>query len=192
MQLIKIAQGTAEWIKFRRTHIGASDAPCIMGESPWKSIFKLYEEKLFGFEDEENIYMKRGKELEPLALECFEKETGLTMFSMMFTHDNYEWMSASYDGITLNQDSILEIKCPGAKDHHFAEVNKMVPKKYKAQLQHQIFISGLDFSFYYSFDGKKGIILEVKRDQEFIEKMLEKELDFWNCLQTLTPPIRIQ
>lgn len=188
MQLVKIAQNTPEWLHFRRTHIGASDAISIMGLSPWKSILDLYEEKVFQFEQDDNHYMSRGKALEPIALEAFENETGLTMFPMVFKHDTISWMSASFDGVSLDRKVILEIKCPGKKDHHFVDVNKMVPVKYRSQIQHQIEVSGLDFAYYYSFDGEKGVIIEVKRDQEFIEKMLEKELEFWHCLQTFTPP----
>lgn len=189
MKLVQIKPDTPEWLHFRRTHIGASDAISIMGMSPWKSPLELYEEKVFKFEQDENPYMKRGKELESLALESFEKETGLVMFPMVFVHDSIPWMSASFDGITIQRDAILEIKCPGKKDYHFVEVNKKVPPKYIPQLQHQIFVSGLDFAYYYSFNGEKGIIIEVKRDQEFIDKMIEKEKQFWHCLTTFNPPI---
>lgn len=187
MRLVNLTPGTPEWLHFRRTHIGASDAISIMGMSPWKSSLELYEEKIFQFEQDENQYMARGKLLESIALEQFEKETGLIMFPMVFVHDSIEWMSASFDGITLSRECICEIKCPGKKDHSEATLG-MIPKKYYPQLQHQIHVSGLDFAYYYSFDGEKGIIIEVKRDQEFIEIMIEKEKEFWNCLQTLKPP----
>ena len=84
MRLVKIKLDTCEWKQFRRTHIGASDAPIIMGESPWSTPLKLYEQKIFGFELEENRYMSRGKELEPIALEAFEKDTGLSPNDEMF------------------------------------------------------------------------------------------------------------
>ena len=110
------------------------------------------------------------------------------MFPGVFVHDTIDWMSASFDGITLEQDAICEIKCPGKKDHAIALKGK-IPTKYIPQLQHQIYVSGLSlFSYYYSFDGESGVVIEVKRDQEFIDKMVEKEFEFWNCLMSLTPP----
>lgn len=187
MQRVNVKQGDPEWYQFRRTHIGASDAISIMGMSPWKSTLELYEDKVFQLDQKENSYMYRGKQLEPIALEEFERETGLIMFPGVFVHDRLNWMCASFDGITLEEDAIVEIKCPGKKDHSVA-LNGMVPDKYMPQLQHQLFISGLNFAYYYSFDGCKGIILEVKRDQEFIDKLIEKEFEFWHCLVTLTPP----
>lgn len=187
MRRVNVKQGTSEWYQFRRTHLGASDAISIMGVSPWKSPLALYEDKIFQLDQKENPYMHRGKQLEPIALSNFEEETGLIMFSGVFLHDTIEWMSASFDGITLEENAIVEIKCPGKKDHEEALKGK-IPKKYIPQLQHQIFISGLDFSYYYSFDGNTGIVLEVQKDQDFIEKLVEKEFEFWHCLKTLTPP----
>lgn len=188
MQLVKIKPNTLEWKQFRRVHLGASDAPIIMGVSPWMSPLKLYEEKIFGFEQEENAYMGRGKELESIALESFENETGLTMFPMVFKHDSISWMSASYDGITIDRTAIVEIKCPGKKDHEMALQGK-IPTKYLPQIMHQIEVSGLDFAYYYSFDSERGVSIEVPRDQAFIDILLEKEFEFWNCLKTLTPPL---
>lgn len=187
MQLIKIQQQTKQWLEWRRNKITATDAPVIMGVSPYKNIDKLYEEKVKCYEPIVNPYMQRGKDLEPIALEAFEKETGLIMFPVVGCHDEIDWMAASFDGMTIEADAIVEIKCPGKKDHSEAKLGK-VPKKYLPQLQHQIHVAGVEFSYYFSFDGDKGIILEVKRDQVFIEKMIEEEKIFWDCIQTFTPP----
>lgn len=187
MRLVSLKQGSEEWLRFRRSHICASDASSILQCNPYKSILELYEEKVFCFEQDDNHFMSRGRELEPLALESFEQETGLTMFPCVIKHDTINWMAASLDGMTLNQDKIVEIKCNGKKNHELALQGK-IPKYHESQIQHQLCCTGLDFSYYYSFDGEKGVILEVKRDQHFIDKMLEKELEFWHCLQTFTPP----
>jgi len=153
-----------------------------MQMSPFKNIDQLYKEKNQGFEQVANPYMQRGIDLEPIALEKFEQETGLIMFPCVAVHDNIEWMAASFDGVTICRNAICEIKCPGKRDH-FAATNGIIPEKYKAQLQHQLVVSGLWEMFYYSFDGEKGVIIEVKRDQNFIDVMIEKEIEFWERLQ---------
>lgn len=43
-------------------------------------------------------------------------------------------------------------------------------------------------AYYYSFDGKEGVCLECKRDVEYIEKMIEKEQDFYQCMESFAPP----
>lgn len=45
MQFLNLLQNTQEWEKFRLQKIGASDAPIIMGVSPWKTPFQLWLEK---------------------------------------------------------------------------------------------------------------------------------------------------
>lgn len=187
MKQVNLRQRSLEWIEFRRTHIGASDAVVIMGESPWKSPKELYYEKILGIQQDDNPYMKRGRDLEPLALECFESETGLQMFPMVFVHDKLEWMAASLDGITLDRKSFVEIKCPGKMDHKKA-LSGQIPSKYLPQLQHQIAVTGIEKGFYYSFDGESGICIEVKKDEELIKKILAKESDFWYCIKKLKPP----
>ncbi len=186
MKIISLKQRTKPWLDYRRTKIMASDSGIILGSSPFKDKEQLLTEKIRGFETVPNSYMKRGLDLEPIALQKFESETGLILFPCIGEHEN-GWMAASFDGMTIDGDAIVEIKAPGKKDHTQALEGK-IPKKYFPQLQHQIHVSGLDFSYYYSFDGENGVTIEVKRDQEFIEKMIEKEFEFWQCLQTLTPP----
>jgi putative phage-type endonuclease len=187
MHLVSLKQGSEEWLRFRRSHICASDASSILQCNPYKSILDLYEEKVFGFEQDKNHFMYRGLALEPLALEAFEDYTGWTLLPVVVKHASINWMAASLDGMTINQDAIVEVKCNGKKNHELALKGKL-PRHYKAQIQHQLECTGLDCAYYYSFDGEAGVIIEVPRDQEFIEIMLEKEREFWNCLQTFTPP----
>lgn len=182
MKLINLKQRSKEWLQWRSNKICASDAPVLMGHSPFKTIDQLYIEKTKCFESAPNAWMLRGIELESMALLEFEKETDLIMFPCVGVHDEIDWMAASFDGMTIEGDALVEVKCPGKKDHDLA-LQKKVPHKYKAQLQHQMHVAGIEFAYYFSFDGEKGIIIEVKRDQYFIDIMLEKEFAFWQSLQ---------
>lgn len=177
MRIVDIKQKTPEWLQWRCNHICASDAPIIMGTCNFKSIERLYEEKIKKYESTPNYWMLRGIELEPIALAEFERETGLIMFPCVGIHDEIEWVAASFDGMTLGQDAIVEIKCGGKKSHAMA-LEGIVDPRYYPQLQHQICVSGLDFAYYYSFNGESGKVLEIKRDQDFIDKMLAKEAEF--------------
>jgi predicted phage-related endonuclease len=118
-------------------------------------------------------------------LELFEQETGIMFFPAVGVHESIEWMAASFDGVSIDRKAILEIKCPGKKDHKQALEGK-IPRHYFPQIMHQIEVAGLDMSYYYSFDGESGVILEVKRDQAFIDMMLAKEKEFWDSIQIST------
>lgn len=182
--------GSAEWIFWRRERITATDAAIILSISPYGKPIDLWAEKL-GLKEPPpiNEWMIRGQQLEGIARDKFEEETGLLVFPKTVQHKTIPYLAATLDGITLELDAMVEIKCNGPKNHALALKGELAPH-HNAQMQHQMECVGLDFAYYYSFDGDKGVIVEVKRDQEFIDNMLEKEFDFWQCLQTFTPPLQ--
>jgi YqaJ-like viral recombinase domain len=129
---------------------------------------------------------RRGLELEETARKAFEKKTGMILFPKVMLHPSLDWMMASLDGIDLDGKVIVEIKCPGQTDHEIAQGK--VPEKYFPQLQHQLAVTGLHLAFYFSFDGNEGVIVEVRRDDGFITKMIDQEKKFWDNLINHTPP----
>lgn len=188
MKYLYISQQTDEWLKIRQEKIGASDAPVIMLESPWKSPYKLWEEKMgFKSNNAKSFAMSRGIEMEPVARRAFEKTIGIKMQPNIILHSEYEWMMASLDGIDLDEKHIVEIKCAGAIDHALAQSGQ-VPRKYFPQLQHQLEVCRLNMVYYYSFDGQDGVILEVGRDQGYIDEMVKEEKAFWDGVQDWKPP----
>ena len=183
-----LEQNTNEWLEYRKNKIGASDAPIVMGISPWKTPYKLWREKLsLDMDNIETSWMSRGKDLEPIARKCFENQIGIKVNPEIMIHQSREWMMASLDGISEDKKTIVEIKCPGPNDHQIA-LNGKIPEKYWPQLQHQLEVCELDYGYYFSFDGEKGHIIKVYRDDSFIKNMILKEAEFWECMQTLTPP----
>lgn len=185
MCLPEYIQGTEEWHKLRKTKITATDAAVIMGTSHWKTPLQLYHEKLSDAPPSPaNERMQRGLDLEPLARQLFCLKTGHKMIPKVVVKD---WMMASLDGINY-WDEILEIKCPGTKDHSIA-ISGKVPDHYYPQLQHQMYVCNSEKSFYFSFDGFDGVIVEVLRDNKYIQKLINEEKKFYECLINKTPPI---
>lgn len=184
---MQLVQNTPEWHAFRRKRIGGSDAPIIMGVSPWKTPYQLWIEKTSGVQPSATAPQKRGLELETTARQAFEQMTGMVVFPKVLLHPSYDWMMASLDGIDSQGSAIVEIKCPGRADHEAAKSGK-IPEKYFPQLQHQLAVTGLKMAIYYSFDGVQGVIVEMKRDEPFITKMIDLEKEFWQCLVNLQAP----
>jgi putative phage-type endonuclease len=186
--MIALEQNTEEWLEFRKTKIGSSDAPIIMGESPWKTPQQLWEEKM-GLKESsyENAAMQRGKQLEAQARKAFEQETGLVVWPNVIIHPKYEFIIASLDGITMDGQAAVEIKCLGEKTHQMALSGK-IPKYYQIQMQHQLAVTGLQEMFYFSYDGQSGVSLKVQRNDVLIATLLEKEQEFFHCMQESTPP----
>jgi len=183
-----IQQNTQEWLDLRKNHIGASDAPIILGQSPWKTAFQLWEEKL-GLRElpQMNEAMMRGHELEPIARQAYNDYTGLCAEPEVVFHPDRKWMMASLDGLSLDRSVVVEIKCPGYKDHDLAASGK-IPEKYYAQLQHQLATIGLNLLHYFSYRDGEFHLIEVERDDKFIKSMLTKEEAFWLNIQDFSPP----
>lgn len=178
-------QGTPEWHKLRKKHITATDSCVIMGASHWKTKVQLYHEKKSNNPpDAPNARMQRGIDLEPIARDLFNLKTGWNMQPTVIVDD---WMMASLDGRDEDSGAILEIKCPGDKDHA-AAVSGKVPDHYYPQIQHQIYLAKTQIAYYFSFDGIDGVIVKVKRDDDYIEKMILEEFKFYECLQNNIPP----
>jgi putative phage-type endonuclease len=175
----ELIQGTEEWLELRKTKITATDAPVIMSESHWKTKIQLYHEKksedVFNFC---NSAMQRGTDLEPIARNLFIIQTGIFVEPKVVIKD---WAMASLDGISECGKYIVEIKCPGSKDHAIALQGK-VPDHYYAQLQHQMWVCDVEKMHYFSFDGTDGLAVVVLRNDEYIEKMIAEEFKFYQCI----------
>lgn len=187
MKTKQLIQGTQEWLDWRYGIIGASDASAIMGISPWTTKAKLWEQKIFRKAVKTNPAMQRGKDLEESARRCFEKKMGISVFPVCAEHDKLSWMGASFDGLDMDEKILVEIKCGGEKTHAIAKEGK-VPDIYYPQLQHQLEVSGLDSMYYFSFDGSDGEILEVKRDQSYIDRLVQKEKEFYDSILEMDSP----
>jgi len=181
----EIIQNTPEWWILRKTKITATDAPVIMGVNHWKTKIQLYHEKMSNAEPQErNARMQRGIDLEPAARDLFCIQTGIDVLPKVIVKD---WCMASLDGISECGKHVLEIKCPGIVDHATA-VAGFIPKHYYPQLQHQMYVCNVSKMYYFSFDGTDGVVVQVDRDDKYIEEMIIEEEKFYQCMVNKTPP----
>lgn len=181
-------QNSAAWFAWRSEGIGASEAPQIMGTSKFRSSYELFRLRLgIGPPPPPNPYVDRirarGHQLEPIARAAYEKHTGTTVTPIIAESDSIPFIRASLDGFNPFLGIPVEIKCPGDTAHGLAHKG-IVPPEYVDQVQHQIFVAEASFAHYYSFDGTKGVLLKVLRNQKRIDQILKGELDFWHRLQT--------
>lgn len=188
MRIIDIEQNTPVWLEMRKGRIGGSDAPIVMLDSPWTTPMQLWEEKQgLGKPRLENSAMRHGKEVEEAARQLYIEMTGVKMLPAVVENDTYPWMICSLDGISEDNKKIVEIKRANREDHELAKQG-LVPRKYFAQLQHHIAGVEVDMIDYFSYNEKEGVIVQVLRDDAYIEALIEAEKKFWDCVQTFTPP----
>jgi len=185
-------QGSTAWLAWRRGGIGASDAPAIMGVSPWMDLDALWLDKTgrrrSGFS---NHAMQRGQRLEPEARGLYIRTTGVRVEPVCLEHSARPWMRGSLDGLSADGSVVLEVKCPGAADHGVA-VRGEIPGKYVPQLQHLLAVSGARVCHYWSYRDGAGTLIEVAPDRSYIRTLIEREQDFWrHVLEDRRPQPRL-
>jgi hypothetical protein len=109
----------------------------------------------------------------------------MAMEPMVVESTEFDFLGASLDGFADN--CILEIKCGGAKLHTMAEKG-IIPPYYMDQMQHQMLVAQASACFYYSYNGKDGISIEVRQDPKFREEFIPKARAFWKCVALNEPP----
>jgi len=188
MKTIDLEQGSQEWLEFRRMKVGASEAPIVMGVSPWSTPRKLWRQKMELDPVTFNSYvMRRGTELEPVARALYESGVGVKCPPAVVQHDDHDFMIASLDGLSECGEFCVEIKCGGEKLFRDCE-SGIIPDYYECQIQHQLAVTGRDSIDYFVFWNGETSGITVGRDDKFIEKMIKKEREFMQSVYEFDCP----
>jgi len=126
--------------------------------------------------------------MEPAARAAYEAQTGNVMQPLVLQDGPY---SASLDGMDLDGQLILEVKCPykgqASKLWNDAVVG-LVPEQYQLQVHHQLIVSGAVLAHLWVYDGTQGLLLPIERDDAAMQRIR----DGWDAFQTFmdsdTPP----
>jgi putative phage-type endonuclease len=169
-----------------------------MNVNPWCDIRLLWEQKLGLAPDpfevaapQAKAAMKRGHDLEPEARQALELETGLYLPAACYEHAEYSFITSSVDGVSSNEKVISEIKCPGLKTHNMALMGK-IPPYYFVQCQHNMAVTGAELCLYFSYTDIKDVqqtkLIEIPRDEDYIQRIIERCKDFWPYIESRMPP----
>jgi len=155
-----------------------------MGENPYKSAAQLLKEKCEPpRESFQNAAMARGVELEPEARKRYIAKTGREVRPVCLQSTRHDWLRASLDGFAINHDSVVEIKC-GQSVYRKASESRSVPGYYYGQMQHILAVTNLDLlDFWCYWPGCSELLLPIERNDAYIERLLNKELEFWKLVQ---------
>ena len=181
-------QNSPEWHAWRAGGIGASEAPIITGTSKFRTAYELFRiRRGIGPPPPPNSFVdrirERGHRLAPGARPASAKHPRPTATPPIAERPAHPFIRASFDGYNGFDAIPVEIKCPGDTAHALA-LKGIVPPEYVDQLQQQMFVAESNYAHYYSFDGTKGVLLKVPRNQKRIDEILFAVQDFWHRLQT--------
>lgn len=98
-----------------------------------------------------NADTKRGLEQEPYARMAYEGLGGEIVREAGFAYLPTIMAGCSVDGF-VGDDGIVEIKCPRTATHVQYLLAGVVPKEYKAQITHNLWVTGRSFCDFISYD----------------------------------------
>jgi len=144
MKIVNLIQGTTEWHAHRAQHHNASDAPAMMGCSPYKTRAQLIREVATGISQEVDAATQRrfddGHRFEELARPYAEEIIGEELFPVTGTNGK---LSASFDGLTMDGETGFEHKTLNANlsELVWLDDGSHLPLQYQVQMEQQLAVS---------------------------------------------------
>lgn len=140
----ELVQGTPEWHAYRAAHDNASDAPAMMGCSPYKSREQLIAEYATGIRPEVDAATQRrfdaGHRFEALARPLAEKIIGEDLYPCTGSVEGSR-ISASFDGLTMLETAGSEHKMLNERLRAVLSVpgctGADLPMEYQIQMEQQ-------------------------------------------------------
>lgn len=208
MEVIKLIHNTPEWLEFRKSGIGGSDAAAICGVSPFKTNVEVWEEKM-GLREPADLsdspQVQYGKDAEDLQLKLFALD--FPEYDVASHKDivyKRDFMFASLDGELVckstQEEGIYEGKTTEVHSNRDLEKwNNKIPTYYYCQVLHYLIVTDRKFAILRAqikHEGQNGEIELITRHYKFNRKdclndmkyLYMKEKQFWKYVTTKTRP----
>ena len=184
---------TVTQLKSRFT-IGGSDAASAAGIDPYRSRIMLWLEKTGRVERPETEAMRWGIRLQPL-IELREREyVAWSLDPRPVGGDapvdpERAWLTGQPDGMVESDDGDVLLEIKTVNQWAKREWNGEPPLAYVAQVQHYLHLTGLDRGLLAVLVGGQRLELtEIERNQRAIDRLLEREEEFYGFLVRDEPP----
>ncbi len=154
MKVHDLIQGSPEWLAYRAQHFNASDAPAMMGCSPYKTRADLLRELHTGIAAEPDAGQQKrfdnGHRAEALARPLAEEFIGQELYPVTGSEGR---LSASFDGLTLDETTGFEHKalnaelraafaaCDQPGDDEDGTTARGLPIYHRVQMEQQLMVS---------------------------------------------------
>lgn len=180
-----------QWLEYRRSGIGGSDASTIVGLNPYSSPYYLFCDKMGALpEKEDNEAMRQGRDLEQYVANRWMERTGkrVKRNNSMWRSTVWPWMLADIDREVVGENAGLECKTTSVYNKHDFAVGE-IPLTYYVQCQHYMAVMGFDRMYLAVLVLNRGFYdFVIERDEEEISSLAAAEGEFWDRLQREEPP----
>lgn len=191
---VRLSELTTEedWQHFRRRGIGGSDAAALIGTSPWDGPYSIWLQKVKGLNKDLGEYGEWGHRLEPVVADAYAERNGVRLVECPYVlaHPNRDWQLGNIDRAVASIDGKfrrgLEIKTTSARNW-----DGEISASWFAQVQHYMAVTNTEaWDIAALIGGQKYEQFTVERDDQFIERLVNVEGEFWehNVLNEVPPP----
>ena len=188
----------------RAKFIGGSDAAAILGVSPWKSPFMLYQEKIGEHKEEitpdKQKIFDRGHRWEPVVIDMLldelkdrGHEVRVIDRNGRFVDLEHNFLAAEIDlellvdGETVNGE-MKTVHPFAAKDWGEQDTDE-IPLYYTSQVLHGQMVTRRNKTIVAALIGADDLRVHVvDRDEEMIQIIRQKEIEFWQMVKDKKPP----
>jgi putative phage-type endonuclease len=197
MKTLELVQGSPEWLAHRASHFNASDAPAMLGCSPYKTRPQLMHELHTGLTAEVDGATQRrfddGHRFEALARPLAEQIVGEDLYPVVGIEGKY---SASFDGLTMAEDVAFEHKSLNSqlKAALMSDAGAdALPKAYRVQMEQQLMVSGAERVLFMASKWDGDTLVEELHDWYVPDAELRAEIiagwkQFEQDLAAYSPP----
>ncbi len=193
MQTHDLIQGSPEWHAYRSEHFNASDAPAMMGLSPYKTRSQLLHEMSTGITPEidsaTQLLFDGGHRFEALARKIAEELIGEDLYPVVGSEGK---LSASFDGLTMDESICFEHKTLNESIKSAQSVDDL-GVHLKIQMEQQLMISGAaKCLFMASKWDSEGLLIDQKHfwyesNQELRSAIVQGWCQFADDLASYVP-----
>jgi len=168
--------------------LGGSDAPAVLGISPFRTPVQLWQEKTGQAEPEvldDVEAVAWGNLLEDAVAGEFSRRTGIKLRRVNETIVSRAepFLLANIDRRVVGVPDVVEIKTVRGLDGDQPRADHLV------QVQHYMHVGDFRHGWLvYLIAGQRLIWFEVQRDEAAIEQLLAAEREFWRHVRERTPP----
>lgn len=182
MESKNLIQGTPEWHAHRANHFNASDAPAMMGVSPYETRTELLNRLKTGITPEVSPELQRrfddGHRFEALARPVLEERLKQELYPVTGTSGK---LSASFDGVTMAEDLNWEHKTLNETLRGISD-GKELNIMYRVQCEHQMIVLGNEKTLFSATKwDSEGNLLEEEHYSD--PELRQQIIDGWNQLE---------
>lgn len=198
----KKGMSLTEWRKVRKNFFGSSDAPPLLNLTPkWRTKYDLWLDKTNpdAVEQEDNLRMWYGREVEPIIAKRYALETKHKVRNdfKIRVHPEIPYLAANLDRvITPNEQDIAEgrtglgiLECKEVDSLTKGSWQNEFPDYYFVQVQHQLLVTGFQWAVLALKIGNRQFLPFLILPNEDVFNLIKEEATkLWYCVENKIEP----